>query len=86
MKLISAFLKWNKAISKAGKPFSRLQKSQKYAVIARKFSTKFHFKVRKPCFKLRKAFFKGGLERNGKIKNVLEFDVEKDDSNSYSFF
>ena len=26
---------------------------------------------------MRKAFLKRGLERNGKNKNVLEFDVEK---------
>ena len=35
-------------------------------------------KVRKPHFKLRKAIFKRRLERNFKIKNALEFDVEKD--------
>ena len=28
-------------------------------------------------FKLRKALFKRGLERSRKIKNILEFDVEK---------
>ena len=28
--------------------------------------TKFHFKVRKPHFKLRKALIKRGLKRNGK--------------------
>ena len=39
-------------------------------------STKFHFKVWKPHFILRKALFKKGLERNGKNKNFLEFDVE----------
>ena len=50
----------------------------KYHFRIRKSSTKFHFKVRKPHFKLRKALFKRGLERNGKNKNVLEFDVEKD--------
>ena len=44
----------------------------------RKSSTKFYIKVRKPHFKLRKALFKRGLERNCKNKNVLEFDVEKD--------
>ena len=43
----------------------------------RKSSAKFHLKVRKPYFKLRKALFKRGLEKNGKIRNVLEFDVEK---------
>ena len=42
-----------------------------------KSSTKFHFKVRKSHFELREALFKKGLERNGKYKNVLEFDVEK---------
>ena len=42
----------------------------------RKSITKFHIRVRKPNFKLWKAFFKKGLERNCKIKNV--FDVEKD--------
>ena len=35
----------------------------------------FHFKVRKPHFKLREALFKRSLERNGN-KNVLEFDLE----------
>ena len=44
----------------------------------RNSSTKFHFKVRKPPFKLWKALFKRGLERNSKNKNILEFDVEKD--------
>ena len=43
-----------------------------------KSSTKFHFKVRKPYFKLWKALFKWGLEIYVKNKNVLEFDVEKD--------
>ena len=43
----------------------------------RNSSTLFHLKVRKPNFKLRKALFKRGLERNRKNKNVLEFDVEK---------
>ena len=41
-------------------------------------SNNFHFKVRKPHFKLRKALYKGGLERNVKNKNTLEFAVEKD--------
>ena len=45
----------------------------------RKYSTKFHFKARKPHFKLQKALFKKSLERRGKNKNVLEFDVEKGD-------
>ena len=40
--------------------------------------TKFHIKVRKPDFKLWKALFKKGSERNFKNKNVLEFEVEKD--------
>ena len=44
----------------------------------RKSSAKFHLKVRKPYFKLRKALFKRGLERNFKSKYVLEFDIEKD--------
>ena len=30
-----------------------------------------------PHFKLRKALFKRGLERNSKNKNVLEIDGEK---------
>ena len=42
------------------------------------FFYKPHFKARKPHFRLRKALFKRGLERNGKSKDVLEFDVEKD--------
>ena len=46
----------------------------KIHLIIRKSSTKFHIKVRKPHFKLRKVLFKRGL----KSKNVLEFDVEKD--------
>ena len=44
----------------------------------RESSIKFHFKVRKPRFKPRKALFKRGLERNGKNKNVLEFQGKKD--------
>ena len=40
-------------------------------------SSKFHFKVRKPHFKLWKSLFKRGLGRNSKIKNVLEFDIKK---------
>ena len=43
-----------------------------------KSSTKFHFKVRKSYFKLRKAPFKRGLKWKDKNKNVLELDVEKD--------
>ena len=43
-----------------------------------KESTEFHIKVRKPNFKLQKALFKRGLERNCKSKNVLEFELEKD--------
>ena len=42
-------------------------------VLIWKSSTKIHFKVRTPYFKLRKALFNRGLERNSKIKNVLEF-------------
>ena len=34
--------------------------------------------MRKPHIQLRKSLFKRGLERNGKIKNILEFDEEKD--------
>ena len=41
-----------------------------------KSSTKFH-KVSKPHFKLRKALFKTGFERNCKNKNVLEFRIFK---------
>ena len=41
-------------------------------------STKSHMKIRNPHFKLRKALFIRGLERNGKNKNFLEFDEEKD--------
>ena len=37
-----------------------------------KSSTKFNF-----ILKCGKHFLKGVLERNGRIKNVLEFDVEK---------
>ena len=43
-----------------------------------KSSTKFHVKIRKPYFNLRKELFIRSLERNGKNKNDLEFDVEKD--------
>ena len=45
----------------------------------RRSSTKFHIKVRKPYFKLRKALFKIGLERNGINKNIQEFYEEKDE-------
>ena len=48
----------------------------KYHFIIRKSSNKFHIKIRKPHFKLRKALLKRGLERNGKNKNVLEIDIE----------
>ena len=51
----------------------------KYHFRISKSSTKFHIKVRKPHFKLRKALFTKGLERNCKNKNTLEFDIEKDD-------
>ena len=50
---------------------------QKVPFQIRKSMTKFHFKVRKPYFKLRKALFKRSLERNVKNKNILEFDEEK---------
>ena len=36
------------------------------------------YQVRKLHIKLRKALFKRGLEINGKNKNILEFDVEKE--------
>ena len=49
---------------------------QKFNIRIRKSRTQFHIKVRKPHFKLQKALFKRGLERNCKSKNVLEFDVE----------
>ena len=52
--------------------------TQKYHFRIRKSSAKFYIKIRKPHFKLRKALFKRGLERNGKNRNVLEIDVEKD--------
>ena len=64
--MVSVNVKWNKLCGK-------------FDFGIRKSSTKFHFKVRKHHTKLRKALFKRGLERNGKNKNVLEFDVEKDD-------
>ena len=44
----------------------------------------FHFRIRKSSTKFNlilncgKHFSKGVLEKNGRIKNVLEFDVEKD--------
>ena len=44
----------------------------------RKSSTKFNLEVRKHHIKLRKALIKKGLEKNGKNKNVFEFDVKKD--------
>ena len=50
----------------------------KYYFRIRKYGIKFHFKIKKPYFKLRKALLKRGLERNGKNKNVLKFDLEKD--------
>ena len=46
-------------------------------------STKFHIKVRKPYFKLRKTLFKGGLKINGKNKNILECDIEKEGGNIF---
>ena len=49
----------------------------------RKSSTKFHIKVKKSHFKLRKSLFKKGLERNCKSKYVLKFDIEID---SWNFF
>ena len=55
----------------------RARKSDNYNIFAN-CSTKFHFKVRKPHFRLRNALFKRVLERNGKHKNILEFDIEKD--------
>ena len=73
---ISAFEMEKKVFSK---PISRLRNScGKYYFRIRLSSTKFHIKVRKPHFKLRKTLFKRGLERKCKNKNVLEFDVEKD--------
>ena len=64
-----------------GKVAEITQKSRKlcgkYQCRIRISSTKFHFKVSKPHFKLRKALFKRGLDRNGRNKNLLEFDVEK---------
>ena len=54
--------------------------------ISRKSSTKFHFKVRKPNFKHRKALFKRGLERKFKNKNVSKFDVEKDGMITFEIF
>ena len=48
-----------------------------------KLHIKLHIKVRKPHFKLRKALFKIVLERNCKNKNVLEFDLEKDDKSNF---
>ena len=52
---------------------------RKFHFSIRKDSTKFHIEVRKPHFKLRKALFEKGLDRNCKYKKcVLEFDVEKD--------
>ena len=62
-------------------PFLKVRKlCEKFNFRIRKSSTKFHIKVKKPHFKLRKALFKKGLERNFKIKNVLEFDLEKEDN------
>ena len=40
-------------------------------------STKFHIKVRKLHFQLRKALFKTGFERNCKNKNGVEFRIFK---------
>ena len=40
----------------------------KYYFRIRKYSTKFHFKVRKPYFKLRIALFKSGLKKMVKTK------------------
>ena len=52
--------------------------SGKFHFRIRKSSTKFHNKVRKLHFKLRKALFKRNLERNCSNKNVLNFVVEID--------
>ena len=52
---------------------------RKYHFRLRKYSTKFHIKVWKSHFKLRKALFTRVLERKFKTKNVLEFDVVKKD-------
>ena len=49
----------------------------KFQFRIRNYSTKFPIKVMKPHFKMRKALFKRGLERNCKNKYVLEFDEEK---------
>ena len=43
----------------------------------RKSSTKFHIKIRKTHFKIRKWNFKKVLFKNDKSKKVLEIDVEK---------
>ena len=83
-----AFEKEKKTFQMQGNPFQDRGNCGKNVKIARKLcgkfhfrisksSTKFHFKGRKPHFKLRKAIFKRGLERNHK-KSVLEFDVERD--------
>ena len=50
---------------------------QKVSLQLEKGNSKFHIKVRKPHFILRKPLFKRGLERNSENKTVLEFDVEK---------
>ena len=42
-------------------------------IIISESSTNFNFKVKKHHFKLRKALFKRGLERNSKNKNVLDY-------------
>ena len=87
------FEKEKKAFQMQGNPFQDRGNRENNMKIARKLcekfhfrirksSTKFHIKVTKPHFKLRKAIFKRGLERNQ--KNVLEFDIEKDGRITFS--
>ena len=58
--------------------FINRKKNEKDHFRKRKSSTKFHIKIRKTHFKIRKWNFKKVLLKNNKSKNILEIDVEKD--------
>ena len=71
--LISAFLKWNDAISNAGNPISRLRKSWKIELKLRKVPfynkeniVKIPYQNKEAPFKIAESTFERGLERNGK--------------------
>ena len=59
-------------------PYSEMELSATLKWVFLHLKRLFQIKERKPHFKLRKALFKTGLERNCEYKNILEFDAEKD--------